>query len=349
MLVNEPLHPRGAAMASTLQGIEGQPSKRAPDRTIAPELDAACAAALVEAPGDRPTARALADAVQRYLDGDRDFEARRTLAEQHLVEAREALTAGDRVDAMRFAGRALALRPESREAAELVTQLMIEPPDPAPPVLRKRLDENDLTDVARQGRYAALALAGYLAFVPILVAIGVRDWTVVGAAVGLILAMMAGAIVVAPDPEHHVHRVPERAAPRTVRPHLLTDDPRPDARRRAVAALSSGSRRLNTPLVFSLMIAGVLVPVLLEVTGLVPRTTTFAADGITVRPDALAFGATSTPVMLCAAHVATIIVVGLVVRSLASSHRAARRKLEEQTWMLEQLLPSTAGSKTRPA
>jgi hypothetical protein len=112
-----------------------------------------------------------------------------------------------------------------------------------------------------------------------------------------------------------------------------------------VAALSSFPR-LNTPLVFSLMVAGILVPVLLELTGIVPRTTTFSATGITIIPDALAFGPTSTPLMLCAAHVTTVIVVGFVVRSLALAHRTARRKLEEQTWMLEQLLPPTAGGKS---
>jgi eukaryotic-like serine/threonine-protein kinase len=347
LLTGEPLHPRRNAMMSTLSETEWRPSKRVPARGIAPELDAACAAALVEDPAERPTARALADAVQRYLDGDRDVEARRTLAAQHLAEAREALTAGDRIDAMRFAGRALALHPESRDAAALVTQLVLEPPDPPPPALAKRLDENDLNDVARQGRYAAAALAGYLAFVPILVLIGVRDWTIVGPAIGLVIAMMVGAVVVAR------RRIPSITFIVFLNALLLVLFGRifspmilgPTLAVATVAALSSFPR-LNTPVVFSLMIAGVLVPILLEIAGVVPRTTTYAANAITIIPDALAFGATSTPLMLCGAYVATIIVVGMVVRSLSHAHRTARRKLEEQTWMLEQLLPPTTGGKS---
>ena len=70
------------------------PALRAPDRTIAPELDAACRDALVESPAARPTARALAERVQAYLDGDRDLARRRELATEALAAAQAALAAG---------------------------------------------------------------------------------------------------------------------------------------------------------------------------------------------------------------------------------------------------------------
>src|SRR5262249_51477023 len=119
ILTGEPLHPRGeAALASTLDKPQQAPARRAADRTIPPELDAVCFDALALRPGERPTARELADRVQAYLDGDRDLERRRALAADHLTAARTALTstADDaRATAMREAGHALALDRTSSE------------------------------------------------------------------------------------------------------------------------------------------------------------------------------------------------------------------------------------------
>ena len=49
--------------------------------------------------------------MQAYLDGDRDLERRRALANEQLAP-QDALAADDRATAMRRAGRALALDPE---------------------------------------------------------------------------------------------------------------------------------------------------------------------------------------------------------------------------------------------
>jgi len=344
ILAGEPLHPRGAAMSSTLaKDVAWMPSRRAPDRGIAPELDAACAEALLATPAERPTARELADAIQRYLDGDRDVEGRRALAATQLAEAREALTAGDRVDAMRFAGRALALHPESREAASLVTTLMLQPPDPPPPVLAKRLDERDLDDVVRQNRYAMAALAGYLAFVPILAVIGVYDWRVVGGAVAIVITMMIGAVIII---RRRIPRITWAVflnailmvffarifSPVIVAPALAV----------ATVAALGGFPRLRASTVLVTICAGTVLPLVLELAGVFPRTVTFSDGAIVIRSGALALGQTSTPIMLCLAHVATILAVGLLVRSLAIARREAQRKLEGQTWMLEQLLPRAA-------
>jgi eukaryotic-like serine/threonine-protein kinase len=117
MLACEPLHPRGqSAIGRTLSTPQDSPAKRRPDRGVPPELDAVCFAALAMDPKTRPTARELADRVQAYLDGDRDVERRRTLAALQLASAHEVLASDDpdaRVTALRQAGRAVALDPES--------------------------------------------------------------------------------------------------------------------------------------------------------------------------------------------------------------------------------------------
>src|SRR5262249_18484221 len=108
-----------------------------------PELDALVREALAFEPRLRPTARELAERVPRSLDGDRDHERRRALAADALAEAHRALAADDRALAMSSAGRALALDPESAEAAGIVTSLMVEAPRELPGDLEAALAEDD--------------------------------------------------------------------------------------------------------------------------------------------------------------------------------------------------------------
>jgi eukaryotic-like serine/threonine-protein kinase len=131
ILAGEPVHPRGEAIASTIAGVDGSPAGRCPDRAVPPELDVLCSRALASEPVARPSARVLAESVQAYLDGDRDAAMRRDLASEEVGAARRALHELRRDDAMRAAARALALDPRSG-AAEIVTHLMLAPPD-APP------------------------------------------------------------------------------------------------------------------------------------------------------------------------------------------------------------------------
>jgi serine/threonine-protein kinase len=81
ILAGEPLHPRNGPMASTAMGADARPSRRVPGRDVSPELDAICVRATQTRAEDRyPTARTLANAVQRYLDGDRDLARRKEIA-----------------------------------------------------------------------------------------------------------------------------------------------------------------------------------------------------------------------------------------------------------------------------
>jgi serine/threonine-protein kinase len=167
------LHPRGlAAVSSTVENPTVAPSSRAPDRTIPPELDAACVAALAANPVERPTARDLGERIQRYLDGDRDVERRRELAAGFLAQANAATGHADR---MRLAGRALALDPESQDAAALVTRIMLEPPDEIPPELERSIRAREAEYMARSSRVAMGATASFFLALPILLWMGVTN------------------------------------------------------------------------------------------------------------------------------------------------------------------------------
>ncbi|HEX7703568.1 MAG TPA: serine/threonine-protein kinase, partial [Kofleriaceae bacterium] len=158
ILAGESLHPPGnAAFASTLADQSVSPAERRPDREIAPELDRACIEALASDPAVRPTARALAERVQRYLDGDRDLEQRRHLVREHLAAAREALAAGDRGEAIYRGGRALALDAESAEAAEIVMSLTVKPPEVLPREVEAELEGEEIKLDAQHARTGAVS------------------------------------------------------------------------------------------------------------------------------------------------------------------------------------------------
>ena len=339
ILTGQPLHPRGAAMESTLAETAWSPAQRVPERGIAPELDAACAAALVADPTARPRAGELADRVQRYLDGDRDLERRRALAAEHLTAAQAALAAGERPDAVRLAGRALALDPESRDAAALVTQLVLQPPDPPPPGLAARLADFDRDDMARQGRQAAFGLVAYLVFVPVFAILGVRDWSVVIAISSLAIVMMIGSVLVArrrlPSVTWAVigNVVLTCVLARLYGPLVLG----PALAVATVSALASFPT-LRPSFGISAMAVAVIAPLVLEQLGVLSPLVTFSSSQITITPDAIAFDATSTPIVIAAGHVAIILIAGGFVSVLARARRDAQRKLAGQQWMLEQAI-----------
>ncbi|HEV7559058.1 MAG TPA: serine/threonine-protein kinase, partial [Kofleriaceae bacterium] len=191
IIADEPLHARSRAVGMAFETVNAKPSARRAESP--PELDAICEMATALDRANRfATARALGNAVQAFLDGDRDIAVRKELAVAHIADARAAIARGDdeanRRDAMRAAGRALALDPTAADAADLVTRLMLEPPKVAPTEVDERVDELDLVAARAQGRLAATSLFGYLGFVPLLLWTGVRDAGFVAAFVIVALA-----------------------------------------------------------------------------------------------------------------------------------------------------------------
>jgi serine/threonine-protein kinase len=197
LLALQPLHPRdGNELASTLGGVDARPSARAPKLAVPPELDAICVRATeLERAARFPTARELGEAVQAYLDGDRDIALRKMLSRAELDVARARLATADaalRGDALRAAGRALALDPTAREPAELVARLMLEPPPKTPPDVVREIDAEDLVALKASGRFGVIVAFAYLAFFPLLYWIGFRDlWPIAtGCAISVFIVVI---------------------------------------------------------------------------------------------------------------------------------------------------------------
>ena len=178
LLALEPLHPRdGNELASSLGGVDARPSARAPKLAVPPELDAICVRATeLDRAARFPTARELGEAVQRYLDGDRDVALRKMLARAELDIARARLAAPQTSgEALRAAGRALALDPTAKEPAELVARLMLEPPRTTPPEVEREVYAEDLVALKASGKFGVIVAVAYLAFFPLLYWVGFHD------------------------------------------------------------------------------------------------------------------------------------------------------------------------------
>jgi eukaryotic-like serine/threonine-protein kinase len=349
ILSGEPLHPRGeAALASTLTRPQEAPATRVPEsRNIPPELDAVCFDALAEDAAARPTARELADRVQAYLDGDRDLERRRALADAQLQSAQDALASHSptgRADAMRRAGRALALDPESAEAAQLVSRLMLEPPAAYPPDLQETLAEEERETTRDRGRKAFLAFGAVLALTAVLTPfLHVRNWTLLGAFTIDVVLLMALSMISARTGVQRlaavltVNCVGIMIFSRIASPFILT----PIVLMGLVLSFSSSPQLLQQRwLLIGWTVVTVMLPIVLELVHVIPQTWRVHGGLIQAVSEMYDLDGTAEEVALIVANLGLIIIGTMYAIAVNSARRKAQRDLQIQAWHLRQLLPS---------
>ncbi|MDQ3335045.1 MAG: serine/threonine protein kinase [Myxococcota bacterium] len=343
-----PLHARMRTIGEALSEVDCKPSSRRADSP--PELDAICARACeIEASTRYETARSLGNAVQSFLDGDRDTAARKKLAQQHVEQARSHLAKGEaeehRRAAMSAAGRALALDPTASEAGELVTRLMLEPPKQVPVEVAEALASRDIATGRTQGRLAALAMISYLAFVPIMMWTGIRDVTWIP--IFALVAILSGVQVFALTYKERIHPagiylnacinavligiVCRIVGPFIIAPTLVTT---------TMVGYAAHPQLGRMHVVALILSMGVVVPWCLEIAGVVSPTYHFV-DGTLVLTSPV-IELSSQPVQIAFALLLVILttVVGVLSRGLSKSQRDATRKLELQAWHLRQIMPS---------
>jgi serine/threonine-protein kinase len=349
ILSGQTLHPRGsAALMSTLGEYDPHPSHRTTERQVPPELDAVCERALLQEPDNRPTARELADRVQSFLDGDRDFERRRALSVVELASAHAALEGGDvarRSDAIRAAGRALALDPESRDAAALITRLMLEPPEQHPAQLSQSLAATESAMQQKQGRVAIMSLIAVLIFLgaaainglrsaPIL--IGIAGWTMLVLVIVLTVSrrtarphemwvIALGNIILSA-------LLSRLFGPLVIAPVVSCI--------MAVSLTSYPQLMAHARVIIPLLVLAWLGPVLLEYAGVLKQTWKVMDGVVMSTSQVVELSPTTTSALLIFGNCMAIIVIGLFANALARSRREAQRSVEIQAWTLRQLLPT---------
>ena len=348
ILALQPLHPRGqAALASALAGVDSRPSVRAPQREIPPELDQICVRATQVEPAARfESARQLGDAVQHFLDGNRDVVMRRELAKAELENARKALAAGngavERRDALRAAARALALDPTTREPADLVGRLILEPPAEIPGEVVKELEGIDLEALRASARFGMLAAFAYLVFFPILYWVGFRDLWYMIAGPALCAFIIVVEIVIAPRNAYlsGYLGIAGNLAMFALLAWMISPivvGPGPAV---IMVTLMAAHRKLIRPWLLALLtVAATLTPWFLELAGVLPVRTTVRGAEIILHTEASALDPAGMLAALMIYVAALIHLAALLSRLQDDDRRQTRRAMQLQSWQLRQLVP----------
>ncbi len=343
------------------QTIDPDRRKRAPRADVPPELQAVIDRATSYDHAVRhQSALALAQDVERYLDGDRDEEHRARLVKAAVAEARRlsdvaldgpvADRDAARSAAMREAGRALSLAPDNEPAQAVILRLLATPPETLPKEAEQELD--DL--LARQRKSAmrdnAIRVAGWSILYPFLLLMTPQVPSVVAALGALNVLCLAVAVAVARTSRVAPAHVLGFAIVVTMLAATLTSIFGPlvfvpgFAGANAVVLGSLAPTR-HRWLIYGLACASFAVPLGLELAGLLPRSMTFDASGITLVPRLVEFREDVVLVALLATSVVGVVMPARVSVRFRDALIAAETKLLVQKWQLAQLAPA----KVRPA
>ncbi len=342
ILAGQTLHPRGhGALASTLDGGDPSPARRAPDRDIAPELDAACIAALAVDPRTRPTARSLANMIQAYLDGDRDHERRVLHAAELVTEARAASTAGEQARALNAAGRAVAFDPTSSDASNLIIELLVDTGQPPPADLSAVLDAEEAHEMRLRSRRALGPYASLFMLVPIIPWLHVTSWATL---VVLYAAISLGIFMVWLNTQRTVsvaltlgaHLLVAILFTRLAGPFLIT----PVFICAILLSATTLPSLIDRPLtVVTWTLLAAATPLVLEAFGVLAPSWALGSEGLVSFGTIFEIGHTFDKVVLVTGNVMAVLVIGWFARSIGRDRRDAQRLVTVQLWRFHQLLP----------
>ncbi|MFT3766453.1 MAG: serine/threonine-protein kinase [Minicystis sp.] len=366
ILARQPLHKKdvwNAMLMATVSGADARASQRAPALDIPPELDAVCVKATALRREDRhPSARAVHEAIERFLDGDRDVEVRRQLAATHARAAEEArirATAGGPGaeaalrTALQEVGRALALDPTNTAAMALLKQVFTAPQTSIPAEVTAELDTYTAGRHRQQLRLAVIAdLAAISLMTPIVLWMGVRNTPLLVTCVVLTLAASALKIAAARMAElrrmylvayvSYVFNVlaliciGRGFGPLLFTPMLLT------AFTFAYCMTYSGPFRAA---IIGTGTVALLGSVAADLGGLVPSSYAFHDGALTILPRAVTLPEIPTLVALVVGSVFMVLMPGILMGRMMITLRKAEERSFLQAWHMKQLLPDEARAK----
>jgi len=356
ILALEPLVPRGGMarmLTDTLAGVDARVSSRCPQRDVAPELEALCVRATALDPAERlPRAIDLQEAVERFLDGDRDLTLRRQLAAGHAAAAEQAAsralapggTIADREQALAEVGRAIALDPEHASGTATLVRLLTEPPSEVPEEVAQTMGRESDREVRSAGRLGAIVYAVCLPLTVPLIAAGVLSWpallTTVGFTIAAALSLFAFSRADHPSTTGIVISITFGFAAMaasssvfgvyTVLPGFIAT---------STASTSQNGGRLPGWVPIILGCLAVLIPVGLEAAGFLPPSHSFDGGTITILPRMVAFPGRSTELMLLGLTLVVVIMPALYAQRQQRVLLRAQEQLHMQAWQLKRLLP----------
>jgi serine/threonine-protein kinase len=353
ILCGRPLRATRSPLAVLMDSAneDPHPLRVAPD--VPPELDAICARAAAAKPRDRhPSARALADAIEGYLDGDRDLERRRELAAEHAARAAElhATAADDRVErVMAEVVRALALDAENAAARRLLRALLVESPDRLPAAAEQELDElrhKQRTRAMRYTLYGWLAMTIPMPFTPLL---GHVRWRPTLLAYAFLLAMSALSFWFSRMKRIGKWPLVGYFAAASFAMMLMSMWLGPFIMLpvgASVFAMLAGlsCAREERPWVIAFATLAATLPVALELLGVIPRSTFFEPGRVVLLSRFADVEPTWTMTGLVWSSAAFAPLAGVVAGRIRDALGDAERRLFAHSWHLRRIAPDDAGA-----
>lgn len=356
MLSLQPLHERGTIskmMHSTVRGADGRPSFKAPQRSIPSELDAVCVKATQLKQEHRfASARELHDAIERYLDGEQDMKLMREMAQAHAraaeVAAEYALASGpnaeeERVRALREVGRALALDPSHPEAQRVLLTLLKEPPEVLPDAEMAELTREDQDEGRMMSKINGILNLSFVVTTALVLWMGVKS-TPAAVMYVLVAATATASAFYSPKREHRDTARFANVIISTLAIGFMSTMFGPLFLIPGLAAMMTMSASFATPtrsaraLIISIGVLSVLVPIALELAGLLPASYEFTERGLLILPRMHHFPRGATLAFLAWIGLGHIISISIMMGRLHEARIRALEKLHKQTWQLKQLV-----------
>jgi serine/threonine-protein kinase len=361
ILTLEPLHSRNSPVttaASTLTGANARARQRAPNRDIAPELEDICIKASQLDQDARYTGvREMIDELSRYLDGDRDLARRKALASEHGQNARELArealegtgksSDAARKQALREAGRALALDPTQEEAVDILTQLMLEPPRHMPLEVEASLKATQQQENRQKMELAVYTYLLLFGFFPLLVWMGVTRPSIIWAQAGVLAVMTGVSYAVMRSKEIKPWMIFVGMMFNVAFVLVLT-------RIFSLFIVAPGFMAVNTvaflfhknlqkPLITVFMgCLGLILPFIFELTGVFEPTLLFEDGRLIVLSHAIELPRLPTLVTLELTSLALVIGAAVFMHRMWRAQYEIERQVHLQVWQLRQLVPDRA-------
>jgi serine/threonine-protein kinase len=360
MLTLSPLHDRkglDTIYNSTLGMRDHRMSERAFARSVPPELVAICVKATALEPKDRyASARELHEAIERFLEGNRDLKQREELAAGHAKTALEAVALAATMPemrelALREAGAALAIDPSNAGALETLSRLMLEMPAEMSPEARAEFERSRRATDRETRRGTFLSYLTWMLFVPVVLSLGVRDKVaagITGAAVILaaVLSWLSATRRIGGSARFVVYCFGTLAIASTctlmgwaiVVPGL--------AAVHTVGFMLYGEKR-HQPAALVLGVLSVMVPFALQEAGWLQSPYVFEGDRMVVLPRMTGLPPVRTQIYLVLASLAAIVAPTLVISRLRDTLETAEERAFMHAWSLQNLVPARARAAAR--
>jgi hypothetical protein len=247
---------------------------------------------------------------------------------------------------MRELSRALALDPENPATMRAMVRLFMEPPRELPTEVKAELEQLSRDQVRLGGKTGGFAFLSLNLYLPIVLAMGIRSpWVWSTYALAVVTAVLSFGIGRSKQPRTRhamavfvVSLVCVATLSGMVGPYILV----PSVIATSTLVFATTNDRSLRGLIIALGSLAIVIPVALELAGIVPPSMRFTSEGILLLPRTVDFPPVWTQIFLAISAVAVVITSGLALAPFRDELDEAQRRIRLFAWHLRELVPKDA-------